>query len=251
MGEQSQPGRVGCSPGLTEERAPAPQGQGGRAQDPILSPGQEGRCLLRADGSGQWLPVACEVGGVRVPSRRRLAMHGPGSASVTGFHGPQRPRLLAGHPPLGNCPQNPLLQEDLWGSSKSIHRCPPAATQAWAGAAHPLSEQSHQSPLLAWSCWAGGPAFSCPSLSPGDFALGRRQLGQFPPDVRLSAVWDVSLEAVLLAVTGQPSPPLLGTRCSLGLLLGSWGLGPGPAWAELAPLRQCSGCLHWTHPPGA
>lgn len=89
----------------------------------ILAPRQEGWCLLRADGSGQWLPATCAVEGVHVSSRR-LAMYGLGSASVTCLHGPQRPHLPAGHPPLGECPQNSLPQQGLWGSSKSAHRCP-------------------------------------------------------------------------------------------------------------------------------
>ena len=86
-----------------------------------------------------------------------------------------------------------------------LPHAPPAATQAWVEAAHPFSEQSRQGLLLAWSCWAGGPAFrgalvqgasSSPTcLSPGDFALGCRQLGHsFPPEGRLHAVRDVSLD---------------------------------------------------------
>ena len=199
---------MGCSPGLTEvhaqalSRAPRPQEDVSRARtlstahaEPaqlaleeaelrilILSPGQEGRRLLRVDGSAQWPPVTCAVEGMHVPSRRSLAMYGLGAASVTCLHGPQRPRLPAGHPPLADCSQNSLPQQGLWGS-----------------------EQSRQGLLLAWSCWAGGPAFrgalvqgasSSPTcLSPGDFALGCRQLGHsFPPEGRLHAVRDVSLD---------------------------------------------------------
>ena len=149
MREQSLPRHVGCSPSLTEvhaqalSRAPRPQEDVSSAgtlstahAEPaqlaleeaelrilILSPGQEGRRLLRADGSAQWPPVMCVVEGVHVPSRRRLAMCGLGSASVTCLHGPQRPLLPAGHPPLGDCSQNSLPQ-GLWGSSKSSHCCP-------------------------------------------------------------------------------------------------------------------------------
>ena len=86
-----------------------------------------------------------------------------------------------------------------------LPHAPPAATQAWAEAAHPLSEQSRRGLLLAWSCWAGGLAFkgalvqgasSSPTcLSLRDFALGCRHLGHsFPPEGRLHAVWDVSLD---------------------------------------------------------
>ena len=32
-------------------------------------------------------------------------------------------------------------------------------------------------------------------------------MDSFPPDVRLSAAWDVSLDTALLAITGRPSPP--------------------------------------------
>lgn len=74
-----------------------------------------------------------------------------------------------------------------------LPHAPPAATQAWAEAAHPLSEQSRRGLLLAWSCWAGGLAFkgalvqgasSSPTcLSLRDFALGCRHLGHsFPPE---------------------------------------------------------------------
>ena len=150
MREQSLPRHVGCSPGLTEvhaqalSRAPRPQEDVSRARtlstahaEPaqlaleeaelrilILSPGQEGRRLLRVDGSAQWPPVTCAVEGMHVPSRRSLAMYGLGAASVTCLHGPQRPRLPAGHPPLADCSQNSLPQQGLWGSSKSSHRCP-------------------------------------------------------------------------------------------------------------------------------
>lgn len=58
-------------------------------------------------------------------------------------------------------------------------------------------------------------------------------MDSFPPDVRLSAAWDVSLDTGLLAIrAAKSSPPR--HRVLLGAPAGALGLGPCPAWAELA-----------------
>ena len=171
-------------------------------------------------------------------------------------------------------PKGPTFQPGTlpWGTAPRIHSC----GRAFGGLQSPPTAAPQQPPRHGWGLptpslsnpsWLGaagpeGRPSAAPVLVPWDFALGRRQLGQFPPrceaQCRLGRL--PGHRAAGHHRAAQSSPP--GTGSSLGLLLGPQDSGPvrpglcGCArgqWraAGLALRGQRSRCLHWTPPPGA
>lgn len=143
----------------------------------------------------EWTVAACHVcgrGRARLFSKTRDVRAGVCFCYVSSRSPKAPPSSRApssgGLPPEFTPTAGPL---GVFKVSPPLPHAPPAATQAWVEAAHPLSEQSRRGLLLAWSCWAGGLAFkgalaqgtsSTPTcLSPRDFALGCRQLDTVSP----------------------------------------------------------------------
>ena len=180
----------------------------------------------------EWTVAACHVcgrGRARLFSKTRNVRAGVCFCHVSSWSPKAPPSSRApfsgGMPPEFTPTAGPL---GVFKVSPPLPHAPPAATQAWAEAAHPLSEQSHRGLLLA-----------CP---PGILPWGAGSLTQFPPRGEAPCCLGCLPGHIeLLATTGQPSPPRPGTGCSLGLLLGPWDSGLvrlGVSWLYWRPVES-------------